>query len=182
MGDWISFDRAEVKGEAPLSFFPCMVIVQARMGSTRLPGKVLKPVMGKPLLSYLIERLRKIQHVQGIVIATTTNDRDDPIVELCNHESVHVFRGSEEDVLSRYYGAAKAFDLEVVVRITSDCPVIDPRLVDQGLFCFRSNYNELDYLSNSLERTFPRGMDFEVMRFEALEKAFFHARMQEDRE
>ena len=177
-----SFDIAEVPQNGPQAFFPCMIIVQARMGSTRLPGKVLKPVLGKPLLSYLVERLRRVQYIEGIVIATSTNPIDDEIASFCDAHSLHCFRGSEDDVLGRYYAAAEAFDLEVVVRITADCPLIDPKLIDRALFCMRTHYDELDYLSNALERTFPRGMDIEIIRFDALKEAFYHAKEKSERE
>lgn len=162
------------------SFFPCMVVVQARMLSTRLPGKVLKEVLGKPLLLYLVERLRRLALVDGIVIATSIDPSDDVISTLCDHEGLHSVRGSQEDVLSRIYAASKAFGLEALVRITADCPLIDPALIDMGLSAFsKDNY---DYLSNTLDRTFARGMDFEIIRFSALEKGFFEATSPYDKE
>lgn len=158
-----------------VSFQPCMVVVQARMMSTRLPGKVLKEVLGKPLLFYLIERLRRIKHIEGIVIATTKNRADDVLSDFCDVHSLHCIRGSEEDVLSRYQAACNAFGLDVVVRVTSDCPLFDPELFEKGLSLFRASYDEIDYLSNSLERTYPRGMDFEIFRQSALNEAYHEA-------
>jgi len=163
-------------------FAPCMLVVQARLGSTRLPGKIFKEVLGKPLLHYQLERLRRVQNVEGIVIATTTNPNDQPIVDFCNREGLHCIRGSEEDVLSRYVAAADAFGLDVVVRITSDCPLIDPLLIDKGLLCFWQHYKELDYLSICHERTYPVGMDFEIVRTDALKKAFYEATSPYDKE
>jgi len=158
------------------------IIVQARMTSTRLPGKVLMSVMGKPLLEYEIERLQRVRRVDDIIIATTTNDTDQPIVDLAERSGIKVFRGSEEDVLSRYYGAAKENDLEAVVRITSDCPLIDPAVVDDVISAYLENSETCDYVSNCLSRTFPRGMDTEVFSFELLKKVHFEARQPHERE
>ena len=108
-----------------------LIIVQARMTSTRLPGKVLLPLAGEPMLTRLIERLRRVQRADGIVVATTTNATDDPIAALCAQQGVPCHRGSEHDVLSRYADAARLHGADVVVRITSDCPLIDPALIDR---------------------------------------------------
>lgn len=165
-----------------LPFFPCMIIVQARMSSTRLFGKVMKEVLGRPLLFYLVERLRRVRFVEGIVIATSQNPADDPIGAFCDKEGLHCVRQSEEDVLSRFYTASALFGLDSFVRVTADCPLIDPALIERGLSCFAQNYNELDYLSNCLVRTFPRGMDFEIVKQGALQKAFFEATSSYDKE
>lgn len=159
-----------------------VIIVQARMTSTRLPGKVLKEVLGKPLLEYQIERLRRVKLADGIVIATTVNETDLPIVQLCEKLNIAYFRGSEEDVLSRYYYAAVQYQADAVVRITSDCPIIDPRLVDEVIALYRNNYPQFDYVSNVGKRTFPRGMDTEVFSFQALQEAHREATLPEDRE
>lgn len=159
----------------PDAFVPCMIVVQARLGSTRLAGKIFKPILGKPMLCYQLERLRRVKGVQGIVIATTTNPQDQPIVDFCIREGLHYVRGSEDDVLSRYVAAVEAFGLDAVVRITSDCPLIDPDLIEKGLELFLQNYSSLDYLSICHERTYPIGMDFEIMRVDALKRAFYEA-------
>ena len=159
-----------------------VIIVQARMTSTRLPGKVLKQVLGKPLLEYQIERLQRVKLANEIVIATTTNETDEPIVELCNRLAVAYFRGSEDDVLSRYYGAATAHKADLVVRVTSDCPLIDPQVIDTVIDYCLQNQSHYDYVSNSLERTYPRGMDTEVFSFSTLQQAFGEATAQPDRE
>ncbi len=104
-------------------------IIQARMTSTRLPGKVLKEVLGKPLLWYQIERLRRVKEIEQIVLATTTNQDDDSIVEFCKKEGVSVYRGSEDDVLDRYYQAACMYHADPVMRITADCPLLDVEVV-----------------------------------------------------
>ena len=158
------------------------IIVQARMTSTRLPGKVLMPVMGKPLLEYQIERLQRVRRADDIIIATTTNDTDQPIVDLAERLGIKVFRGSEEDVLARYLGAAQENGLDVVVRITSDCPLIDPAVVDDVIGTYLDNAENCDYVSNGLTRTFPRGMDTEVFPFSILEKVFWEAIEQPYRE
>lgn len=158
------------------------IIVQARMTSTRLPGKVLMPVMGKPLLEYQIERLQRVRRSEDIIIAITANDKDQPIVDLADRLGIKVFRGSEEDVLSRYFGAAKENDLDVVVRITSDCPLIDPAVVDDVIGAYLENSKNCDYVSNCLNRTFPRGMDTEVFPFTLLEKIHLEVEEQPYRE
>lgn len=158
----------------------CLIIVQARMTSTRLPGKVLLPLAGQPMLARLIERLRRVQQVDGIVIATTTNSSDDPICTLCEALMVPFHRGSELDVLSRYADAATRFGAETVVRITSDCPLIDPAIVDQMVGIFRSL--PVDYLSNMLPPTWPYGMSVEVLTTNALLQAHAEAREEAERE
>ncbi len=159
-----------------------VIIVQARMTSTRLPGKVMKEVLGKPLLEYQIERLRQVRLADELVIATTTNDTDQPIVELCERLGVAYYRGSEEDVLSRYYEAATKFGADVVVRVTSDCPLIDPGVMDEVISLYINNQGKYDYVSNTLERTYPRGLDTEVFSMTALGKAYKEARKQPERE
>jgi spore coat polysaccharide biosynthesis protein SpsF len=159
-----------------------VIINQARMTSTRLPAKVLKQVLSKPLLEYQIERLRRVKLADQIVIATTTNDTDQPIIDLGDRLSISCFRGSEEDVLARYYGAAIAHQADVVVRVTSDCPVIDPQVIDQVIQFYIDAYPKYDYVSNCLGKTYPRGMDTEVFAFSALDEAFHQATVQPDRE
>lgn len=146
------------------------IIVQARMGSTRLPGKVLKPVLGKPLLGYLIERLRKVRLANQIIIATTQEPLDDVIESFCQRLNVACFRGASENVLDRYLEAAKKYSVDIVVRITADCPLIDPSLIDNVIKAYLQNENALDYVSNcaTFERTFPRGMDTELVTVDAL--------------
>lgn len=159
-----------------------VIIVQARMTSTRLPGKILKNVLGKPLLEFQVERLRRVKLADEIVIATTTNNTDQPIINLCEKLHMPYFRGSEDDVLSRYYGAAELHKADVVVRVTSDCPVIDPQVIDKVIQFYLDHYTEYDYVSNCLRRTYPRGMDTEVFSFHALREAFLKATAQPDRE
>jgi spore coat polysaccharide biosynthesis protein SpsF len=159
-----------------------VIINQARMTSTRLPAKVLKQVLSKPLLEYQIERLQRVKLAAQIVIATTTNDTDQPIIDLCDRLSVTSYRGSEDDVLARYHRAAIAHQADAVVRVTSDCPIIDPQVIDQVIRFYIDAYPKYDYVSNCLERTYPRGMDTEVFAFKALDEAFYQAKAQSDRE
>lgn len=153
-----------------------VVILQARLRSSRLPKKVLKEVNGRALLSYQIERLKRTESVGRIITAVPKEDRE--LIAFCENEKVDLFCGSEEDVLSRYYDAAKAYQADVVIRITGDCPLIDPDIIEKALVHFEG----CDYVSNCLERTYPRGMDVEVMTFEALKKAADEAEKPYERE
>ncbi|MFC9541768.1 cytidylyltransferase domain-containing protein [Lysinibacillus sp. NPDC056959] len=158
-----------------------VAIIQARMGSTRLPGKILKTVNNKPLLSYQIERLQQSRYINDLVIATTIEEQDDLIVGFCKRNQVLYFRGAEQDVLARYYETAKAFNADAIVRITSDCPIIDVQVVDKTIRYFIDNKN-FDYISNTIERTYPRGQDTEIFSFAALEKAYNEAILEKERE
>ena len=156
-------------------------IIQARMGSSRLPGKVLmESDHGKPLLYYVVNQLRHCEKVKNLVIATTTNQEDDEIEKFANNNSVSIFRGSEKDVLDRYFQCAKKYSFSTIVRITADCPLIDPQIVDRVIEKFFSeNY---DYATNTLIRTFPIGTDVEVFSFGVLEKTWKNAQMPSERE
>lgn len=153
------------------------IIVQARMGSTRLPGKVMIDLFGKPVIQHLIERLAQCNRVDDIIIATTTSHQDDFIVKQAQFNSIKYFRGSEENVLSRYYNAAKVNNLDTIIRITSDCPLADPFIIDNLLGFFQGN--DLEVVTNAgidlKQRTYPRGLDTEVFSFAVLEEAFLKA-------
>jgi len=143
-----------------------IAIVEARMTSSRLPGKVLLPACGKPMLALQVERLKQVKQLDDIVIATTTNKADDAIVDLAKTMNIGYFRGSEDDVLARVLLAAKLFKSDVIVEILGDCPAIDPVLVSQ---CIDTYLNlEVDYVSNALQRTFPGGMVANVFSTEVL--------------
>jgi spore coat polysaccharide biosynthesis protein SpsF len=157
-----------------------IIIVQARMTSTRLPGKVLLPLGGKPMLVRLVERLRRVEKADAIVIATTRNTSDDPIASLCQRIDVPCHRGSEHDVLSRYANAAREHSASTVVRITSDCPLIDPALIDRVISDFQAG--EVDYVSNMLPPTWPYGMAVEVFTDRALQEAHVEATQDSERE
>ena len=148
-------------------------IVQARMGSSRLPGKVMMDLAGEPMLKRDINRLKRAKTLSEIVVATTVEAADDVIEDLCERSGWAWFRGSEQDVLDRYYRAALAHTADIVVRITSDCPLIEPTIVDQVVGYFMTNRGRLDYVSNRLPRpTFPIGLDTEVFSFQALQRAW----------
>jgi spore coat polysaccharide biosynthesis protein SpsF len=149
-----------------------LCILQARMGSTRLPGKVLLPLLDRPLLAWDVYRLRKCRLIDEIVIATTTDPRDDALADLCVSEGWGCFRGSENDVLDRYYGAARQHNADTIVRITSDCPLIDPAVTDYVIATYAAAAPAADYASNVFPRTYPRGLDTEVFSFAALETAW----------
>lgn len=156
------------------------IISQARMTSTRLPGKVLKKIGEKTVLDYHVERLQLFGY--PLFIATTTNSSDDPIIDFCLQHNLLFFRGDEQNVLSRYYGCAKENNLDVIVRVTSDCPLIAPELLENGIETYLKSQDPYLYLSNALERTFPRGFDFEIFSFDLLERAFKEATKPEDLE
>ncbi len=157
-----------------------VAIVQARLGSSRLPGKVLQDLAGDTMLARVVERLRAARTIDDIVIATTTKETDDPIVQEATRLGALVWRGSETDVLERYIGAARRFSAGAVVRVTSDCPLLDPETVDRVVNGLRSA--PVDYASNVHVRTYPRGLDTEVFYLETLEKIFRQATSQAARE
>jgi len=144
------------------------IIIQARMTSTRLPGKVLMPVAGRPMLEQQLRRLRECRRSQEIVIATTGNSSDDPIAEVAWRQGVCLFRGSEHDVLGRYLGAARKACADVIVRVTADCPLIDAAVVDRVIGELLDRAANCDYASNVFERTWPRGLDTEVFFMDTL--------------
>jgi len=150
------------------------------MGSTRLPGKVLKDLGGETVLARVVGRLRRATTVDEIVVATTDSAADDAIVRECHRLKVSSFRGSENDVLDRYYRAAQVCAARTVVRVTSDCPVIDPQLVDETVRVFQQQRG--DYASNAFPRTYPRGLDTEVFTVAALEQAWRDAHEPYERE
>lgn len=150
-----------------------VALIQARMGSTRLPGKVLMDLAGATMLERVVRRTLRAQRLSTVVVATTTHKRDQLIVDLCHRIGIPVTRGSELDVLDRYYQTAIDYAAEIIVRITSDCPLIEPEIIDQLITRFLELQPDLDYLSNSLPpKTFPRGLDVEVMRSQALKRAW----------
>jgi spore coat polysaccharide biosynthesis protein SpsF len=145
-----------------------VAIVQARMGSTRLPGKVLMDLDGEPMLARVVERTRRARTVNEVVVATSNLVSDDRVAQLCAQRNWPCFRGSETDVLDRYYLAALAFGAEAVVRITSDCPLIDPYLVDTHVERLCSRWAEVDFVTNMMQQTFPVGLAVEAMPADVL--------------
>jgi len=154
-----------------------VAVVQARMRSSRLPGKVLVDIYGEPMLARVVQRLRRAETVDEVVVATSTDESDDPVARLCRTAGWHCFRGHPTDVLDRVYGAAKAHSAAVVVRITGDCPVIDPGVVDLVVRAFMESDPPVDLALNRFvdDRTFPIGLDTEVCSFRALEIAWHDA-------
>ncbi|MBL4759713.1 MAG: aminotransferase class III-fold pyridoxal phosphate-dependent enzyme [Mariprofundaceae bacterium] len=157
-----------------------VALVQARMGSTRLPNKIMKDVVGKPMIELLLQRLSQAKSIDEIVVASSEDAKDDALQELVSKLGYVCVRGSEEDVLSRYYYAAKLSHADVVVRITGDCPLVDPSLVDQVIQMYKES--TVDYFSNTAPPTYPDGLDIEVFSFEALKKAHNEAVSSFDRE
>jgi spore coat polysaccharide biosynthesis protein SpsF len=148
---------------------PVLAIIEARMGSTRFPGKVLERVHGKPILQIMVERLQFSREIESICIATTTNPADDEIVKLGQEMGVLVFRGPENNLLSRVTSAAVFYKFEVVASLTGDCPLLDPFLLDQMIRIFR--INDCQFLTNCHLRSYPDGMDIQILETSALIKA-----------
>lgn len=157
-----------------------VIISQARTGSSRLPNKVLKEINGLSLLEIHIHRLKKVENVEKIIIATTENKRDDKIITICNKTGVEFFRGSEDNVLERFWMAVKEIEVDFIVRVTSDCPLIDPTLIDKMVSEMLSL--ELDYLSNTLKETYPDGQDIEIFSKKALFQAYKNAILKSHKE
>lgn len=157
-----------------------VAVLQARASSRRLPGKVLKPILGKPMLAHQFERVQRAQSIERLVLATSANDDDDAVAELGKACGIDVYRGSLDDVLDRFYRAAEPFAPSHVVRLTGDCPLIDPDLIDRIVaFAVDGGY---DYASNTIQPTFPDGLDVEVASFAALSIAWREAMSASDRE
>ena len=159
-----------------------VVIVQARMNSTRLPGKVMLPVLGKSLLIRQIERIKASHLSTSVVVATTTENTDDLIVKLCHNEGIECFRGDENDVLDRHYQAGLYYNADVIIKIPSDCPLIDPRIIDKVIKFYIDHCTEYDFVSNLHPATYPDGNDVEVIPMSILEYTHKHAKNSYERE
>ena len=155
-------------------------IIQARMSSTRLPNKVMAEISGKPMLWYVVNRTRKSAKVDRVIVATSNQTDDDVIARFCGEEKIPYYRGSIDDVLDRFYQTAREFGGEVIVRITSDCPLIDPAIIDKVVDEFLEN--DFDYVSNTVNPTYPDGLDVEVIKRSALDRAWKEARLKSERE
>ncbi len=155
-------------------------IIQARMSSRRLPAKVLKPILGVPMLGRQIERVRRARTLDEIIVATSTHESDQELADFCQDIGVKCIRGSLDDVLGRYHLAAQSVDARVIVRLTGDCPLSDPNTIDALI----GKYAEggFDYVSNTLKPTFPDGLDTEVFSRQALETAYHNATLHSERE
>ena len=158
-----------------------VAIIQARMGSSRLPGKVLAEIYGQPLLGILISRVKSSKFIDQIVVATTTERTDDILCDWLTGEGVAYFRGSERDVLDRFWQCAKLYRADVIVRVTADDPLKDSGIIDEALGMLMGS-ETVDYVSNTLNPTYPEGLDVEVFRFSSLEKANSEATLESERE
>lgn len=173
-------DGPDLKQLAGVSGGGVLAVLQARASSRRLPAKVLQPILGRPMLLRQLERLRRCSRIDNLVVATSENASDEPIENLCAAEGVACFRGSLDDVLDRFYRVAAPLNPAYVVRLTGDCPLTDPELVDQVVdFCRQGGF---DFASNAIEPTFPDGLDAAVFRFSLLEEAWREARLPSERE
>ena len=143
--------------------------IEARMTSSRLPGKVLMPVAGITMLGCLVRRLKSVKSIDCIVLATTVNKADDSLIDLAKELEIEAFRGDENDVMNRVIGAAASVGADVIVEITGDCPVIDPEIVEQTIQMFKAN--SADYVSNAHIRSYPDGMDTQVFRLDTLKRS-----------
>ncbi|MDH5716653.1 MAG: glycosyltransferase family protein [Spirochaetia bacterium] len=157
-----------------------LAILQARVSSTRLPGKVLKEIIGKSMIQLEIERILKSKRIDKLILATSIDKSDDPLKKLCDKINIECFRGSLNDVLDRFYQAAKKYSTEHIVRLTGDCPLIDPEIIDEVIdFYINGNY---DYAANALEPTYPDGLDVEIFKFSVLKNAWKSAKLSSERE
>ena len=148
-----------------------VVIVQARMGSNRLPGKVMMDIVGKPLLWHIVNRLEYCKLLNKIVVATGSGEENNVIEELCKQYSIDYYRGSEDDLIDRYYQTSKLFNADIIVRIPADCPLVDPEIVDMVVDFALKNISSYEYVNNSRPHvTYPHGLDVEIFSFCLLEK------------
>lgn len=153
-----------------------VAIIQARMGSSRLFGKVMKPIAGRPMIHHVVQRTGRIEGVDEVVVATSSRAVERPLVEyVSSMDKARLFRGSEPDVLQRYYHAARSCEADVVMRITADCPLLSPRESSKVLKKYLRHRRWCDYVTNTLERTYPRGLDTSVMSFEVLQRSHTEA-------
>lgn len=156
------------------------IIIQARMGSSRLPRKIFEDILGKSILWHVINRVSKSKYCDEVIVATTNNVNDDAVEKYCIDNNMKCFRGAEEDVLDRYYRCAKKYNCKDIVRITADCPLHDASVIDRVIETYLGQ--QYDYVSNTLEYTYPDGLDVEVFSFKVLEEAWKNAIYSSERE
>lgn len=157
-----------------------LAILQARMSSSRLPGKVLKTINGKPILAYEIDRIKQSKKIDKIVLATSMNPEDDPLETLARDNNIDCYRGDLHNVLKRFYDCATEYNADIIVRLTGDCPIIDPMIIDDVISLFQNENS--DYTSNAVERTYPDGLDVEVFSYKALKTAYLNAQKEDEKE
>lgn len=155
-------------------------IIQARLSSSRLPGKVLKPILGRPMLELQLERIKRINGLDTVIVATSDREEDSAIADLCHQLDIPCFRGDLDDVLARFYHCAKENNLEHVIRLTGDCPILDPDIVSSLIEYYLNG--EFDYCNNFEACTYPDGLDCEIFSFNVLEQAFEQAQKPSERE
>jgi spore coat polysaccharide biosynthesis protein SpsF len=158
-----------------------VAIIQARMNSNRLPGKVLRKIAGRELLARVVDRVNLCKKINSIVVATGDIDDNKEITEYCNNNNINVFCGDENNVLERFYFCAKEYNADIIVRITADDPFKDPKIIDYAVNSILENTN-IDYISNTIEPTFPEGLDIEVFKFLSFEKAYKEANLLSEKE
>jgi spore coat polysaccharide biosynthesis protein SpsF (cytidylyltransferase family) len=157
-----------------------IAILQARCNSSRLPNKVLLPILGKPMIQWQIERLSRCKNIDKLIVATSEESSDLPLVELCDDIGIPVYRGSLNNVLERFYQVAIQNEPEFIVRLTGDCPLIDPMIVDEVIEFI--NLGSFDYVSNSIEPSYPDGLDVEVFSFNTLKNIYANAKISSEKE
>lgn len=156
-------------------------IIQARTGSKRLPKKIFYKIdKNLTVLEFLINQINSCKKINKTIIATTKLKKDDVIEKFCKKAKIEIFRGDENDVLDRYYSCAIENNFDIIIRITSDCPLIDPKIIDKMIIIFKKT--KIDYFSNTLEKSFPKGMDVEIFTIDALKKSWLEAKLNSDRE
>lgn len=146
-----------------------IAVIQARMGSTRLPGKVLADIEGKPLIWHIYNRLQKISTISEIIISTTTKLKDKPLIEFAKKEKISYYAGSEDDLIDRIYKTGEKFDCDIIVKINADCPLIDINMIENGIKKFLTSKRKPDLVTNCVEETFPEGMQYAIFNFKTLE-------------
>jgi spore coat polysaccharide biosynthesis protein SpsF len=147
-----------------------IAVIQGRMGSTRLPGKVLADIEGKPLIWHIFNRLQKISLISEVVISTTNQSTDKPLIEFAKKENIAYFAGSEDDIIDRIYKTGEKFSCDILVKINADCPLIDIKLIENGINLFLSSKNKPDLITNCVEETFPEGMQYSIFNFNVIKK------------
>lgn len=157
-----------------------VAIIQARMASSRLPGKVMADIAGKPMLFHVVTRAKQARNIDLVIVATSIGTDDDPVEHFCREADIPCFRGSLDDVLDRFYQAARHFQGDTIVRLTADCPLLDPRVIERTVETFLAG--NCDYASNALTCTYPDGLDTEVFSFRVLERAWAEATLRSERE
>jgi len=155
-------------------------IIQARTNSSRLPGKVMLKLSNTPIIVHIIDRIKKSTLIEQIILATSVNHNDQKLLDIANDNQITGFKGSELDVLDRFYNSAKEYGADPIIRITADCPLVDPILIDRMIKFFEKN--NFDYISNTLKPTFPDGLDVEIFSFQTLETIMKKSNLKSERE